>query len=287
MVEKLRQIRLLLNATNIRFFPKSHRYIACVLYIGVLLIPCFSTQASNEGMALIPNGYYTPLFKDENGPVTIEVDSFYMDQYPVTNKQFNAFIEKNPKWNRKKIKPIFSDSNYLKHFSKKAMEDIAEQPVTNVSWFAARAYCKSVTKRLPTTGEWEYVAKATHDQADGSKQAEYRQRILEWYSRPSTDTLPNVQDTPVNYWKVHGLHGVVWELVSDFNTALVTGESRGDTQLDKQLFCGAGAASSVDPNDYAAFMRYAMRSSYSAHYTIESLGFRCAKDVILSDAREE
>ena len=67
--------------------------------------------------------------------------------------------------------------------------------------------------------------------------------------------------------------------MSDFNTALVTGESRGDTQLDKQLFCGAGAASSVDPGDYAAFMRYAMRSSYSAHYTIESLGFRCASDV--------
>ncbi len=72
------------------------------------------------------------------------------------------------------------------------------------------------------------------------------------------------------------MHGVVWELVNDFNTALVTGESRGDSQLDKQLFCGAGAESSVDPNDYAAFMRYALRSSYSAHYTVESLGFRCA-----------
>jgi formylglycine-generating enzyme required for sulfatase activity len=249
------------------------------LYIGVFLLPCASINANSEDMVLIPDGYYTPLFKDEDGPQTIEVKSFYMDQYPVTNKQFDVFIKKNKKWNKENIKPIFSDSNYLKHFSEEVMNDIAEQPVTNVSWFAARAYCKSVNKRLPTSGEWEYVAKASHDLADGSKQAEYRQQILEWYSRPATDALPNVQDTPSNYWQVHGLHGVVWELVSDFNTALVTGESRGDTQLDKQLFCGAGAASSVDPNDYAAFMRYAMRSSYSAHYTIESLGFRCAKDI--------
>ncbi|MFT6408028.1 MAG: sulfatase activating formylglycine-generating enzyme [Arenicella sp.] len=75
------------------------------------------------------------------------------------------------------------------------------------------------------------------------------------------------------------MHGVVWEMVRDFNTALVTGESRGDSSLDKQLFCGAGASSSVDPSDYAAFMRYALRSSYSASYTLSSLGFRCAKDI--------
>ncbi len=279
-MEKLLRNKLRVNATSIRFFPTAHRYITYVLYIGVLLFPYTSIQASNENMVLIPNGYYTPLFKDQDSPVTIEVNSFYMDQYPITNKQFDAFINKNPKWNKKNIKLIFSDRNYLKHFLENSMQDIAEQPVTNVSWFAARAYCRSVNKRLPTTNEWEYVAKASHDLADGSQQPEYKQQILEWYSRPATDTLPNVYDTPVNYWKVHGLHGVVWELVSDFNTALVTGESRGDTHLDKQLFCGAGAASSVDPGDYAAFMRYAMRSSYSAHYTIESLGFRCAKDVV-------
>jgi sulfatase modifying factor 1 len=67
-------------------------------------------------------------------------------------------------------------------------------------------------------------------------------------------------------------------LVSDFNTSLVTGESRGDSQLEKSLFCGAGAASSADPSDYAAFMKYALKSSYEANYTMESLGFRCAKD---------
>ena len=57
------------------------------------------------------------------------------------------------------------------------------------------------------------------------------------------------------------------------------GESRGDSQLEKSLFCGAGAAASIDPSDYAAFMRYALRSSYRAHYTMTSLGFRCARDL--------
>jgi formylglycine-generating enzyme required for sulfatase activity len=33
------------------------------------------------------------------------------------------------------------------------------------------------------------------------------------------------------------------------------------------------------PSDYGVFMRYALRSSYSANYTLNSLGFRCAKDL--------
>ena len=158
-------------------------------------------------------------------------------------------------------------------------QSIAEQPVTNVSWFAARAYCKSLDKRLPTVDEWEYVARASSKHAKGSEDPEYLQMILDWYAQPASQELPRVADTAPNFWGVHGMHGVIWELVNDFNTALVSGESRGDSQLEKQLFCGAGAVSAVDPGDYAAFMRYALRSSYSASYTMESLGFRCARDL--------
>lgn len=276
MVVKSHQNKLQRNVLSTRSSP-ARRHVALIISVGVLFFSCI-TSANNENMVLIPKGEYTPLFKNKDGPQTIAVSPFYLDQYSVTNKQFHAFSTQNKKWAKGQIKPIFSDKNYLKHFSVEVMNDIAQQPVTNVSWFAAKAYCRSVNKRLPTTAEWEHVAKASSNQADGSKQAEYRQQILEWYSKPA-GKLPNVDKTQANYWKIYGMHGVVWELVSDFNTALVTGESRGDTQLEKQLFCGAGAASSVDPNDYAAFMRYAMRSSYSASYTIEALGFRCARDV--------
>lgn len=279
MVVRSRPNKLNVNAANSRVFDcLFSRYISMMLCFSSAVLACATVEANADNMVQIPRGYYTPLFKTETGLTIIEVDSFYIDQYPVTNKQFDMFIKKHTEWNKENIKPIFSDSNYLKHFSDNGMQAIAEKPVTNVSWFAARAYCRSINKRLPTTSEWEYVAKASRELADASKQPAYRQQILDWYSRPASDILPDVNETEPNYWKVYAMHGVIWELVSDFNTALVTGESRGDTQLDKQLFCGAGAASSLDPNDYAAFMRYAMRSSYSAHYTIESLGFRCARD---------
>ena len=70
----------------------------------------------------------------------------------------------------------------------------------------------------------------------------------------------------------------MWEWVDDFNTAMVTGESRGDSALDRDLFCGAGSLGVNDPNDYAAFMRFALRSSLKANNTTTALGFRCARD---------
>ena len=229
-------------------------------------------------MVTIGGGSYTPLFKDGADFRLTPVESFLLDRYAVTNRQYHVFTRQHPKWNKDNIKAVFSDSNYLKHFPSAATGDSAESPVTNVSWFSARAYCKSLGRRLPSLDEWEFVARASDTEIDGSRNPQYRQTILEWYSRPAAEKLPDVRDTEANYWGVYGMHGVVWELVNDFNTALVTGESRGDSQLEQQLFCGAGAVSSADPGDYAAFMRYALRSSYKATYTMESLGFRCAKD---------
>ena len=230
-------------------------------------------------MVYIAGGSYTPLFRRNADFQLISVKPFLLDRYSVTNRQYLMFTKLNAKWHKDTIKTVFSDANYLKHLSPEALSDVAESPVTNVSWFSARAYCKSHGKRLPSLDEWEYVARASDTDINGTNDPEYRQKILEWYSRPATSKLPNVKDTEANYWGVHGMHGVVWELVNDFNTALVTGESRGDSQLEQQLFCGAGAVSSADPGDYAAFMRYALRSSYQATYTMESLGFRCAQDV--------
>lgn len=236
--------------------------------------------ASNEDMVYIPGGPYTPLIRNGADSEDRAVKPFYLDRYAVTNHQYHLFTLQQPAWSKDSIKPVFGDSNYLKHLSQRVMEEQADSPVTNISWFSARAYCKSLGKRLPSLDEWEFVARASENDMDGSRDPRYRQTILEWYSRPAARKLPDVHDTDANYWGVHGMHGVVWELVNDFNTLLVTGESRGDSQLEQKLFCGAGAVSSTDPGDYAAFMRYALRSSYQATYTMESLGFRCAKDAV-------
>ena len=92
----------------------------------------------------------------------------------------------------------------------------------------------------------------------------------------SPSNFPDAASARSDFHGVRGLSGLVWEWVDDFNTAMVTGESRADGGIERDLFCGAGAAGAKDTSDYAAFMRQALRSSLKANNTTSSLGFRCA-----------
>jgi formylglycine-generating enzyme len=59
----------------------------------------------------------------------------------------------------------------------------------------------------------------------------------------------------------------------------VTGDARGDSGLERQLFCGAGSLDASNRSDYAGFMRFGFRSSLRAGYTVPNLGFRCAMNI--------
>lgn len=238
---------------------------------------------SPKGMVLVKGGEYRPLYMSKDSPIQ-SVEDFYLDKYPVTNRQYQQFVKSNPAWAKQQAPKVFVEKQYLQHWQsdEKYPEELANSPVTNVSWFAADAYCQAQGKRLPRVGEWELAALASETQADGSVEKDYKQKILMWYSRPSQKQLAAVGQNEPNYWGVHDMHGLIWEWTEDFNSALVTGESRGDSTIDTKLFCAGGASGAVDPGDYAAFMRYGFRSSLEAKYALPNLGFRCAQDTELN-----
>jgi formylglycine-generating enzyme required for sulfatase activity len=231
-------------------------------------------------MVVIPAGDYRPLYMSKDSPQT-KVKSFSIDVTPVTNQQYSQFIAANSSWQPQTIPQIFAESQYLQHWINDGDKTLPSDkqlnsPVINVSWFAAQAYCRSLDKRLPTVAEWERVASASETLADGSQEKSYHQRILKWYSQPSRKQLPEVGSKAANFWGVQDLHGLIWEWTEDFNSSLVSGESRGDSSIDQRLFCAAGAQGAADPSDYAAFMRFGFRSSLQAKFTLPNLGFRCA-----------
>lgn len=240
--------------------------------LSLLTSLLFAPNGAAADPVRIAGGVFTPLYGSAKKPV--RVDSFEIDATPVTNAEFLAFVGNQPQWRKNAVSPLFAEAGYLQHWSSPEAPGanvLADGPVVNVSWFAAKAYCAAQGKRLPTVNEWEYVASRPIPGAD------VRQVILDWYSVPTPDALSSVSSGYRNASGVFALHGLIWEWTLDFNSAMVTGESRADGSLDKSLFCGAGSANAADKSDYAAFLRFGFRSSLKANYTVNNLGFRCVK----------
>jgi len=82
----------------------------------------------------------------------MKVESFWMDEYPVTNEQFKKFLEAtsyHPK----------DDLNFLRDWQNGSYAaGAADKPVTWVALEDARAYAAWAGKRLPHEWEWQYAA---------------------------------------------------------------------------------------------------------------------------------
>jgi iron(II)-dependent oxidoreductase len=87
----------------------------------------------------------------------LQIRSFYIDKYPVTNAQFKKFLDAShyhPK----------DDLNFLRDWKDRSYPTGWEnKPVTWVSQEDARAYANWAGKRLPHEWEWQYAAQGTDE----------------------------------------------------------------------------------------------------------------------------
>ena len=248
------------------------------LLLSLLAVAAAAIAATEH--AAISGGAFSSVLPQGEGNGRVAVGPFELDRHPVTNAQFLEFVRTHPDWRRDRVTALFADAQYLAHWrGATELGDSArpQQPVTRISWFAAEAYCESRDARLPSWYEWEYAAVASESMPDARNDLAWRQRILEWYAQPSTRPLADVAGSAANFYGINDLHGLVWEWVMDFNGLLVSSDSREQGGADRLQFCGEGALSTADRENYAVLMRIAFLSSLEARYTTTNLGFRCAR----------
>ncbi|MGO4211534.1 formylglycine-generating enzyme family protein [Terriglobus sp. 2YAB30_2] len=136
--------------------------------------PALAPMAFPEGMKKIPAGLYrfrvSGVEIEGNDDVGVDfqypweesprrhhdhfmqMKSFWMDTYPVTNAQFKTFLDATS------YQPS-DTTNFLRDWKQKKYPDgWADRPVTWVSLEDARAYATWAGKRLPHEWEWQYAA---------------------------------------------------------------------------------------------------------------------------------
>jgi ergothioneine biosynthesis protein EgtB len=184
-----------------------------------------STSSQSSAMITIPPGEFLmgcdrlQAQDNERTSQKICLDSYQIDVYPVTCKEYQRFIEKggydDPNhwskegWQWKQENLITQPLYWI------ASEEYSDRPVYGVSWYEAQAYAKFIGKRLPSEAEWEKAA--------SWDEVHQQQRLYPW-----GEDLPDInrcnygnqigQTTPVTHYaqnkSAYGCQdmlGNVWE----------------------------------------------------------------------------
>ena len=214
---------------------------------------------------------------------TMETRGFWIDRTEVTNERYRRYVESTAHVTTAEEQevgfvregegwiPVASASWRRPRGLETDSEDMPRDPVVQVSWYDALAYCVATGRRLPSDLEWEKAARGAdgrtypwgEDDPDGRAHFGVKAKPGETHTR-GVGTF----ETGASVWGVMDLAGNVWEWTGDSEVGAGDGEEAADVRIIR----GGGWLNS------AALLRSSVRGEYAASGRSDHVGFRCAAD---------
>ena len=236
-------------------------------------------------MSQIPAGQFT--MGDKEGdvdelPHRVSIDSFAIDNYLVTQEEYEKVMGENiARWTGKK-NPVeqvrWSDAV---HYCNNRSRQDGLQPCYDIETWECNFDIKGY--RLPTEAEWEYVCRAgTTTTFFFGKNPAYLKNFS-WYKENSGGRPRPVGRKLPNPWGIFDVYGNVWEWCNDFYKVDYYRESpeknpRGPEFGDNKVLRGGSWDS--DASQCRSSYRYNEVPGYTdICFGYDIYGFRCVKNV--------
>ncbi len=223
-------------------------------------------QRNGHQLLDVPEGPF--LFGVERREVVLS--SFHIDRYPVTNRQFAAFVDATG------YRPQEGD-DFLRHWDEgQPPAELLDHPVVWVSHMDAQAYAAWVGLRLPTEAEWEKAARGGDGRRYPWGRAKAGKKTANFARRNGTMAVDAHPDGASPYG-MEDAAGNVWEWTAD--------EVRSPPPMDPrdprapsgpwsaQVVTRGGCWWFDDPGS----LRCTARSGWAPGVRNDAIGFRCAR----------
>jgi formylglycine-generating enzyme required for sulfatase activity len=225
-------------------------------------------------------------FETEMPANEVTLDSFYIDKFEITNAQYAELLK--DRQNRIENGIIWYEDTddrariQLGSSGWQVVQGFEDHPVTEVTWFGARAYCQWRGGRLPTEAEWEKAARWNPETGDVT--------LFPWGDNPPNHTLANYaggvsRTEPVGRYPagesaagLQDMAGNVFEWVNDWHSPdyYSLGEVINPQGPDNGSFRVIKGGSW---GDFDFLIRSANRGTVPPGVAFNYIGFRCVKDV--------
>jgi len=219
-------------------------------------------------------------FNDEYPDRLIFLDSYWIDIYEVTNEKYLEFVlatghrfalDETCDSDKCRDGNLWQGASFPPR--------IERQPVTQVSWSDADAYCRWRGKRLPSEAEWEKAARGPSGNIYpwGSGSPKNRATYGRKWRGVFTMTDVGAYSRGVSLYGLHDMAGNVWEWVDDWYDLKYYSwrrkkNPRGPAEGKFKVVRGGSWV------NYPDSLRSSFRRWSQPEVRFNDTGFRCAKD---------
>lgn len=283
--------------------------------VNIIELPHKNGHIVKQEMIKIPEGMFMLGFDNKKFPDRFAYDiempahkvfinKYSIDKYPVTNGHYLEFINAkgydnfhywlSDGWywrnDNQIIAPLYwSQDENGKWFKydfrgKVFINDILNEPVTNISYFEADAFAKWSGKRLPTEAEWEKAASFNEDTGENN--------LFPWGNDDPDESKCNLLGfniwKPVNvnfyeqgksHYGCYGMIGDTWEWTSS-EFMPYPGFKTGFEEYNDKWFCNQKVLRGGSFGTHYLSTKNAYRNFFKTHERWLISGFRCVKDEI-------